>query len=30
MPIKKRKPTTNSQRKYSVSAFDDITTDTPE
>ena len=30
MPIKKRKPTTNSQRKYSVSAFDDITTDKPE
>ena len=30
MPIKKRKPTTNSQRAYSVSAFDDITTDTPE
>lgn len=30
MPIKKRKPTTNSQRQYSVSGFDDITTTEPE
>jgi len=30
MPIKKRKPTTNSQRQYSVSAFDDITETKPE
>ena len=30
MPIKKRKPTNNSQRDYSVSAFDDITTSEPE
>lgn len=30
MPIKKRKPTTNSQRQYSVSGFDDITTSEPE
>jgi len=30
MPIKKRKPTTNSQRQYSVSGFDEITTSEPE
>jgi large subunit ribosomal protein L2 len=30
MPIKKRKPTTNSQREYSVSGFDEITTSEPE
>jgi large subunit ribosomal protein L2 len=30
MPIKKRKPTTNSQRQYSVSGFDEITTTEPE
>jgi large subunit ribosomal protein L2 len=30
MPTKKRKPTTNSQRQYSVQSFDDITTTEPE
>jgi large subunit ribosomal protein L2 len=30
MPTKKRKPTSNSQRQYSISAFDDITTTEPE